>query len=148
MKYFYPKILFSKNAVLSVFFLLLTLGVFSQNVGINNPAPDAKALLDLTSTTKGLLIPRMTTVQRTAVGFLPNATAYASGDGMLVYDTDIKTLMQWNGLTSKWDTLLTAKLGKGSYWALLGNNGTNAATNFIGTPIVQIWFFGQTIVND
>jgi hypothetical protein len=38
------------------------------SVGINTLTPDASALLDLVSTDKGLLIPRMTTAQRTAIG--------------------------------------------------------------------------------
>jgi len=38
-----------------------------QNVGINIATPDSSALLDLTSTEQGLLIPRMTTLQRDAI---------------------------------------------------------------------------------
>ncbi|MBK7556272.1 MAG: hypothetical protein IPI55_17250 [Flavobacteriales bacterium] len=39
-----------------------------ERVGINNPTPDAGALLDLTSTSKGLPeMPRMTTAQRTTI---------------------------------------------------------------------------------
>ena len=43
--------------------------LLSQNVAINadGSAPDGSAMLDIKSTTKGLLIPRMTTVQRTAI---------------------------------------------------------------------------------
>ena len=37
------------------------------SVGVNTITPNASSLLDLTSTDKGLLIPRMTTVQRTAI---------------------------------------------------------------------------------
>ena len=38
--------------------------LFSQNVGINSTgaAPDASAMLDVSSTTKGFLMPRMTTI--------------------------------------------------------------------------------------
>ncbi len=41
----------------------------SQNIGINatGALPDAKAMLDIASTTTGLLIPRMTTTQRDAI---------------------------------------------------------------------------------
>ncbi|MBP6313097.1 MAG: hypothetical protein WAR83_10200 [Flavobacteriales bacterium] len=35
--------------------------LLGQGVGINNNTPDASALLDLTSTGKGLLLPRLTT---------------------------------------------------------------------------------------
>ena len=49
-----------------LFTLLALTIVFSINgqVGINNENPDASAALDITSTTKGLLIPRMTAAQR------------------------------------------------------------------------------------
>jgi hypothetical protein len=60
---------------------------FSQ-VGFNNPNPDGSSILDLTSTTKGLLIPRMTTTERT--GITTPAT------GLLVYDTDLQSLMQYD----------------------------------------------------
>ena len=39
----------------------------AQNVGIGTTAPHASAQLDVTSTTKGLLIPRMTGAQRIAI---------------------------------------------------------------------------------
>ena len=43
--------------------------VLAQNVGINatGALPDAKAMLDILSTSSGLLIPRMTTAQRDAI---------------------------------------------------------------------------------
>ena len=55
-------------------------------VAINGDAsqPDGSAMLDIKSTAKGLLIPRMTTVQRSAIG--------SPADGLMVYDTDTKGL--------------------------------------------------------
>ena len=38
-----------------------------QNMGVNNLNPDPSALLDLTSTEKGFLMPRMTTAQRNSI---------------------------------------------------------------------------------
>ena len=38
-----------------------------QNVGIGTTTPNASALLDVSSTTKGILIPRMTGAQRLAI---------------------------------------------------------------------------------
>jgi len=67
--------------------LLIFLWVFisiqslhAQSVGIGTNTPDASALLDLSSTTKGLLIPRMTAVQRRAI---PTPIP-----GLLVYQTN------------------------------------------------------------
>jgi N-acetylneuraminic acid mutarotase len=41
--------------------------LFSQNVGINTPTPDPKAVLDVYSNERGALLPRLTTVQRDAI---------------------------------------------------------------------------------
>ena len=49
------------------------------NVGIGTASPNAAALLDLTSTTKVLLPPRMTTAQRNAISSPP--------DGSFIYNT-------------------------------------------------------------
>ena len=51
--------------------VLLTATTYAQ-IGINNENPDASAALDITSTTGGLLVPRMTAVQRDAIS--PAAT--------------------------------------------------------------------------
>lgn len=53
---------------------------FNGRVGINTITPDASAALDITSTTRGLLLPRMTKVQRDAI-----VTPVA---GLAIYQTD------------------------------------------------------------
>jgi len=60
-------------------FVLLTASTYAQ-VGIGTATPDASAALDITSTTGGLLPPRMTTTQRDAIS--PAAT------GLMIYQTD------------------------------------------------------------
>lgn len=69
------------------------------NVGIGTTTPNTNAILDMNSTTKGILIPRMTTAQRNAIP----ATA-----GLMVYDTDTDGFWFHNGtawfdLNSSWD---------------------------------------------
>jgi len=51
----------------------------SGRVGINQPSPNVAAILDLTSTDKGLLIPRMTASQASAITAL---------NGLMLYVTD------------------------------------------------------------
>ena len=51
-----------------------------NNVGIGTTTPAASALLELQASDKGLLVPRMTTIQRTAIA--------APATGLLVFDTD------------------------------------------------------------
>ncbi len=60
--------------------LLLARAGRAQSVGIGTPTPNAKAVLDLTSTTQGLLIPRLTATQRGNISSPPQ--------GLMVYQTD------------------------------------------------------------
>jgi trimeric autotransporter adhesin len=50
------------------------------NMGINTSSPNASAILDITSTDKGLLVPRMTMVQRDAIA--------SPATSLLIYQTD------------------------------------------------------------
>jgi hypothetical protein len=71
---------------------------FSQNIGINatGAAPDTSAMLDVQSTAKGILIPRMSSVQRAAI-VLP-------ATGLLVFDNTTKSF--WFRSTSRWVELI------------------------------------------
>jgi hypothetical protein len=53
----------------------------SQRVGIGTLTPNPAAILDLSSTTRGMLLPRMTTAQRDAIASPP--------DGLVVYNTTV-----------------------------------------------------------
>lgn len=63
--------------------VLLTASTYAQ-VGIGTTNPDASSALDITSTTKGLLIPRMTTSQRNSIS--------SPGEGLVIYNTTVKCL--------------------------------------------------------
>jgi hypothetical protein len=65
--------------------LLLINETYAQGLGLNNPAPDASAILDMVATDRGVLVPRLSTVQRLAVN--------SPANGLLVFDTDIKTFL-------------------------------------------------------
>ena len=93
--------------------LLISASAFAQNVGINSDgtAPDASAMLDVKSTTKGFLAPRMTAAQR---GEITSPAA-----GLLVYQTDATAgYYYYNG--SAW-TQLGAASGA-SQWTTTGSN--------------------------
>ena len=62
-----------------VFLLLVSFYSFAQT-GIGTTTPDASAKLDISSTNKGLLAPRMTAAQKTAISLPAN--------GLLIYQTD------------------------------------------------------------
>jgi hypothetical protein len=71
--------------------LLLTpvlLKAQNQNVGIGTNTPDPSAVLDITSNSKGVLIPRLSAAQRMAIN--------TPAPGLLVYDTDSFCLFYYN----------------------------------------------------
>lgn len=90
--------------LLPVVFLTTSLISFSQNIGINSngSAPDASAMLDVVSTDKGLLVPRMTTVQKAAI------TSPATG--LIVYDNDTSSFWYFNGTI--WVEVLNGKVSE------------------------------------
>lgn len=99
--------------------LFTTVLATAQNVGINTDGslPDANAMLDVKSGTKGILIPRMDSNARKTI---PNIK------GMLVFD--ISTNSFWFNSGSEWQNLT-----KAAGWSLSGNSGTTPATHFFGT---------------
>ena len=75
---------FKAGKVLLVASLLLFISFFAKaQVGIGTITPDASAQLDVTSTNKGLLIPRMNKAARDLIN-TPNPPA----TGLLIYQTD------------------------------------------------------------
>ena len=103
------------------------------NVGIGTTSPDASALLDLTSTSRGLLVPRMTEAQKNAIS--------TPATGLLIYETNTATTGIYAGTgPTFWfytGTLWEPFLGGG--WLLLGNSGTSPTNNFIGTTDSEDW---------
>lgn len=86
--------------------------------GIGTTTPNTSSLLEIKSTAKGFLMPRMTKAQRDAI------TSPATG--LLIYQTNSTPgFYYYNG------TAWAAISLKG--WSLTGNANTNSLTNFIGT---------------
>jgi len=93
---------FSKpsSMCMRVIFILITailflLNVNAQNVGIGTATPNAKAVLDITSTDKGVLFPRLTTAQRNAISNPP--------DGLHIFNTDERCLNYYDANNSAWN---------------------------------------------
>ena len=73
------------------------------NVGIGTSAPDANAILEVSSTSQGVLIPRMTTSQRKLIS--------SPAPGLMVYDLDKQTIYLYDGV--KWNPMMfTTSEGK------------------------------------
>jgi hypothetical protein len=65
------------------------------NVGVGTATPNASSLLDITSTIRGFLPPRMTTAQKTAIA--------TPATGLVVYDTTLNKLALYTG--AAWETV-------------------------------------------
>ncbi len=109
-------------------FLFLQLVCFSplllqaQNVGIGTTFPDASAQLDITSNSRGVLVPRMRMTQRDAIT-LP-------ATGLLIFQTDNTPGFYYYSGTA-WTAISGGGLLTG--WSTTGNSGTDSLVNFVGT---------------
>lgn len=113
------------------YLILMALAAFTANaqvrIATDQGAAHSKSMLEINSTDKGLLIPRLTTAQRTAI----TATADATADGLLVYDTDLKALYVYSG--AAWNAIPnTASISSSSTIApvISSANGANAILGF------------------
>jgi uncharacterized protein (TIGR02145 family) len=85
--------------IIILFFLIIGFNNIIAQSGINTNNPDQSAILDVYSTNKGFLPPRLTTAQRDAI-----ATPAA---GLTIYNTTVNCLQWWNG-TYWYDGCLSA----------------------------------------
>lgn len=94
------------SLTLVIIFQLVSLSVFAQNVGINaiGASPDPSAMLDISSTKSGLLIPRMTTAERDAIA--------SPANGLYIYNITTNAFNVYNGVS----------------WASLGYENSNVVT--------------------
>lgn len=113
--------------------LLFTINAYSQAVAINTDgsSADPSAALDVKSTAKGLLIPRMTAAQRTAI--------VAPVEGLLVYQTPDAPTGFYVFKSGVWTPLLNAN-GAGTLnfipkWSPDGNTLGNSLLFDDGTNI-------------
>lgn len=89
--------------------------------GSNQSTRDVNAVLEAESTSKGVLLPRLTTAQQNAMS--------APTNGMLIYNTDSACFVLRRA--GVWRSLCAPNGGEA--WSTLGNTGMNANTNFLGT---------------
>lgn len=64
------------------------------NVGIGTSTPNASSVLDITSTTQGVLFPRLTTTQISAIS--------SPADGLTVYNTTLKAICFYDAGAAVW----------------------------------------------
>lgn len=118
---------------LSTLFVVIILFFISfpgiaQNVSINNDGsvPDPKAILDIKSNTKGILIPRMLQTERQAINLPPQ--------GLIVYQTDAPEGLYYQAAVTgfvNWKRIIPTD---GQYWvnSLNGDHIANGNTGNVG----------------
>jgi hypothetical protein len=97
--------------------LLFSCVVLSAQTGIGTTTPDASAKLEVSATNKGLLLPRMTATQRTAIS--------SPANGLLVYQTDAPTGFYVNTGTSGTPVWTRVNMD----WTLTGNDVSYTSGN-------------------
>jgi len=116
--------------------LLLVVTYFtSAQVGIGTTTPDASAAIEVSSTTSGMLIPRMTETQKNAI--------VSPATGLLIYQTNnTPGFYYYNG------TIWTTFGGADADWTVVGNDMYNANTGNVGvgntTPSAKFHITGST----
>jgi len=98
--------------IVTLTLMFLNYQSFAQGVAINsdNSAPDPSAMLDVKSTTKGLLAPRMTQAQRNAIA--------NPATGLTIFQTDVGPGLYYNAGTPAIPA-----------WSMVGNNTSQWQTN-------------------
>ncbi|MEO5645610.1 MAG: hypothetical protein ABIQ40_06065 [Bacteroidia bacterium] len=118
-----------------------------NNVGIGTTTPDASSILEMQSTTQGVLVPRMQAVARIAIA--------APANGLLVYDLDsmcffyykagIWTNLCGGGGSGTGPTGATGAAGPAGAAGPTGVAGTNGANGATG---IHCWDLNGNNIND
>lgn len=111
-----------------------------NNLGVGTATPDASAKLEVSSTTQGMLVPRMTATQRSSIA--------SPATGLLVYQTDGTAGFYFNSGTPSapsWTSLSGGSLpsqtsNAGKY---LTTNGTTASWQFLNANQLPNAFYGH-----
>ncbi|MFH2143459.1 MAG: hypothetical protein ABIJ97_13625 [Bacteroidota bacterium] len=133
-----------------VFWMIILFGAYSlqgysQNIAITDDdayTANSSAMLDVKSLTKGLLIPRLTTAQRTAI--------VTPATGLLVFDTSINGFYYYNGST--WINLTSGSSG-GLFWSYTSPNiymttGTNKLGLGTSSPLHKLHLYESVAITD
>lgn len=110
--------------ILLVIFCGLQFRVTGQSIGIGTATPNASAQLDITSTTKGMLIPRMTEAEKNAIS--------GPVQGLMVFNTTTNSFQYYNG----------------AQWSNMTHSGIVTGTNNRLPKFVGLWGLQNSMVTD
>jgi hypothetical protein len=114
---------------------------FAQ-VGINTTSPDNSSIIDISSTDKGMLIPRMTSAQRDAI--------FNPANGLLIYNTDSDEF-QFNSnstVTPIWEAFDVAPVNSSNIGQSVKYSNTDTSTNVNQNSAINLPVFGTQEWND
>jgi len=120
-----------KYSTLLLLSAFLSLALFAQSVGVGTTTPDNSAQLDITSTSKGLLVPRMNAAERGAIA--------QPATGLIVYQSDGTSGFYYNAgtpLAPSWLLLInsgSAITSVGATTPLFSTGGTAPILRISGT---------------
>lgn len=133
-----------KKIAYTFFALIICAPVFCQmKLGSNTTTLNGGSILELESTSQGLYLPRVSlsgaVTTWTLSGTAPSGSA---NGGMMVYNTNSAFsfgagLYYWDG--TKWVFFIKASGNSSDAWLTIGNSGTTAGANFIGTTDAVDW---------
>lgn len=116
---------------LTCFIVLLSIGLYTnaQSLAVNTDGSTANssAMLDIKSSTKGLLIPRVTKAQKYAIA--------APANGLLIYQSGPDSIGFYYYQNSQWNWMTDNNKSDSSYWGLHGNNNTTPPSSANNAPI-------------
>lgn len=107
---------------------MLAAAAMGQSIGIGTPTPQSSAILDISSTDKGMLVPRMTTAQRNAIA--------NPATGLMVYDTNLNNYAYFNG--TAWQVMGSAA-GPGTIAGHYSISGAVKASLPVLSPVGWDW---------
>ncbi|MCB9217517.1 MAG: hypothetical protein H6616_16725 [Ignavibacteria bacterium] len=126
-----------RRLFVTTFALCMSVLLFTSTITTAQPVTDAQgdvviggiavhpsAVLELISTTKGFLLPRMTEAQRDAI--------VSPAEALMIFNTTSGRFQYWDANTTSWETFLTSASLADYAWVLEGNN-LNTAAN----PLLQ-----------
>jgi hypothetical protein len=115
--------------ILPAVFLSAVADIAAQSVAINTDGSTAaaSAILDVKSTAKGVLVPRMSKTQKNAIA--------SPATGLLIFQDAPDSIGFYYYSSGAWSWLSKATVNNN--WALSGNTGTSVTTDYIGTTDLE-----------
>jgi len=129
----------SRLQVLGLLATLICCMNLQAQVGIGTNSPGDGSVVDTESSTKGVLIPRVSIADLSTIA--PITVSGTGEESLLVYNTNTTTgkgFYYWDG--DDW-ILIGSNVASGDDWQILGNAGTDITSDFLGTIDDQDYIF-------